>query len=134
MKLNIERESYDISVSVSELSYFSRTRRGAAAAKMDFEAIDYPPSEIYYRNIQLKTDVHGQLDFSVEGIADGVYFENGLWTIEKFRIVSRVTERTSPFADIRFLCECVLCAYMLMSEKGASDVALRLVVTNETGE
>lgn len=134
MKLNVISENGDITVSAAELSYFSRTRRGAAAAKMNFEAIDYPPSEICSHNIELSCDVSGELDFSVEGRADGAYFENGLWTIEKYRVVSRVTERTSPFSDIRFLCECVLCAYMLMSEKDVSDVVLRLVIANETCE
>lgn len=134
MKLNVISESGDIKVSAYELSYFSRTRRGAAASKMDFQPIDNPPSEIRYNNIELFATVSGQLDFSVFGIADGVYFENGLWTLEKYRTVGRVTERTGPFSDVRYLCECVLCAYMLMEEKGIGEVNLRLVITNETGE
>jgi len=101
---------------------------------MNFEAIDFPPSEICYHNIELQTEVKGELDFTATGIADGVYYEKELWTIEKYRVVGRVSERTSPFADTRFLCECVLCAYMLMAEKGVDDVCLRMVITNETGE
>ena len=133
MKLNIISDNYDISVSAYELSYFSRTKRSAAQI-MNFEPYDCPPSMMRWSNVELSANVSGQLDFSVFGRADGAYFERDLWVIEKYRVVGKLTSRTTPFSDARFLCECVLCAYMLMMEKGCRDIALRMVITDEKGE
>ncbi len=133
MKLQIDRESCDISISAYELSYFSRTKR-SAAQRMNFIPFDCPPSKMRWNNVELAAVADCELDFMVKGTADGVYFENGIWTLEKYRVVGRVTERTNPFSDARFLCESVLCSYMLMCEKGCRDVVLRIVISNETGE
>ncbi len=101
---------------------------------MNFIPFECPPSEMSRNNVELAAHVRGELDFTVRGQADCVYFEKDVWTLEKYRVVSRVTDRTGPFSDSRFLCECVLSAYMLMREKGASHVVLRMVITNETDD
>ena len=133
MKLEIDRESCDISISAYELSYFSRTKR-VARQYMNFVPFDCPPSELRWNNVPVSAKAEGELDFTVCGVADGVYFEKGLWILEKYRVVGKVTDRTTPFSDARFLCECVLCSYMLMIEKGVPDVVLRIVITNDVGD
>ncbi len=134
MKLMIDRDSYDITVPVSELSYFSRTKRAAAQAKLDFEPIDITPSMILQRNCELISRYDGELSFSVSGIADNVYMEYDNVIMEKIRVVGRVSERASAFADLRFLCESILCAHMLMAERGLSYVTLRIYIVSEDGE
>ena len=134
MKIAVDMEKCDIIVDASELSYFSRTKRGAVQACMDFIPISASPSHVLTRNISLRCTYNGELDYIVTGKVDNVYIENGVHIMEMVRIVRRISERTSPFGDLRFLCQCILCSYMMMKEKGLYDLTLRLLVASEDGE
>ncbi len=134
MKISIDMDNCEISTDVAELSYFSRTKRGAAQAYMDFSSVSASPQMILTRNIELKCLYDGDLDYIVCGKADNIYSERDIYVMEKVRLVRRVSERTSPFADLRFLCECILCSYMLMREKDVSDIILRLLVMDDDAE
>ena len=133
MKLQIDMENCEISVSVQELSFFSRTRRGVGAF-MDFTPFKCSPDRIMRRGMELRCRYGGGLDFSVLGNCDSIYQNRNDWVLEKVREVKRVSENTSPFSDLRFLCESVLCAYMLMQERGAEKVVLRIFVVSRDGE
>lgn len=134
MKIAVDMEKCDITVDVSELSYFSRTKRGAAQAVMDFTPMQSPPSAVLTRNIPLVCEYNGELDYIVAGRADNVYTERDVYVMETVRVVRRISERTSPFADLRFLCRNILCSYMLMREKGLYDMILRILIVSDDGE
>ena len=134
MKLQIEKESYDITVSAEELSFFSRTK-GNAAHIMNFTSYEADPYSVFSRSAELSAlSGNSELEFFVTGKADCVYTEDDVWVLEKYRTVGKVTSRTTPFSSPQFLCECVLCAYMLSLEKQTDNICLRLMICDENGE
>lgn len=66
-------------------------------------------------------------DIRVVASYAGLTARSGIPAVEKVRFVSRVTSKTSPYGDPKFLCEAVLSAYVVCAAYSAERV--RLVVT-----
>ncbi len=125
MRIAIDRENEKIYVAAEELSRFARTKRGSQ--RLPILSADEEKADAceYRRELSLAV-FEGGVDFVLTGLCDILYKHNGVWTMEKIKEKSRITERTSPAYDSAFLSECVLCANMLAKEKSADRINIRM--------
>lgn len=109
-------------ISVSELAFFSRTKNAGGLRMLRFAKKQGREYLSEAGEISLEDG-----DIRVTSPYEGLTARGGTPAVEKVRFVSRVTSKTSPYGDPKFLCEAVLSAYVVCKNYNASNV--RLTVT-----
>ena len=130
MRLTIE--SGNIGITARELSFFSRTKNQTGAKSLFFftktsAAPLISHDDFYYH-------VSGEIDFDIICKNIGISSFDKPLTLEATRFVKRVSSRTTPYSDPRFLCEAVLCAAAAAHRHAASEVTLRIRIMEDSGK
>ncbi len=125
MNIILSEDGKKITVAAEEIAHFARTKKNTPSRIAYFEGASAEKGAEYRRELSLEAE-RGGLLFTVTGYADLIWESNGKWTLEKIREKGRITSRTSPANDADLVAECVLCAYMLLLEKGLSGVNVRM--------
>lgn len=69
--------------------------------------------------------------FIVSAEADAIYCDGGRWTVEKTRRLGRISSRSGPFSDARFLADALVSAYAVCKTKNLGEIDLVLTLRNE---
>ncbi len=125
MNIILNEDGKKMSVAAEEIAHFARTKKNTPSKIAYSEGAGAQEGAEYRRELSLDIE-RGNISFTMTGYTDLVWEYNGKWTIEKIREKGRITSRTSPSNDGDFVAESVLCAYMLLMEKGLSGVNVRM--------